>query len=50
MQVLVVCVLLITGLMVYFPVIFIRKMNRLISTVERVEANTRSAASGGAPR
>ncbi|HEX9121003.1 MAG TPA: hypothetical protein VF840_10730 [Terriglobales bacterium] len=43
MQVLVFCVIVITALMVYFPVIFIRKMNRLIATIERVEANTRSA-------
>jgi hypothetical protein len=45
MQWLVACVLVITGLMVYFPVIFIRKMNRLIATIERMEVNTRSAAS-----
>jgi len=45
MQLLAFSVLLMTGLMVYFPVVFIRKMNRLIGAVERMEANTRSNAS-----
>jgi len=45
MQYLAFCLIVITGLMVYFPVIFIRKMNRLIAIMERMEANTRSVAS-----
>ena len=47
MQVLIFCIVLITALMVYFPMIFIRKMNRLIAAIERMETNTRSAASAG---
>jgi hypothetical protein len=31
-----------TLMMVYFPIIFIRKLNNLLKTMERIEANTRS--------
>jgi len=50
MQIIAFCVVLIAGLMVYFPVVFIRKMNRLIRAVERMETNARSAASPTAVR
>ena len=35
------CLLFITGLMVYFPIIFIRKMNRLLAALDKIEMNTR---------
>ncbi len=41
MQWLIFCLFFVTGLLVYFPVIFIRKMNQMIAVLERVEANTR---------
>lgn len=41
MQWVVACLLFITGMVAYFPVIYIRKMNRLIKVLEQIEANTR---------
>ncbi len=35
------CLLFITGIVAYFPVIYIRKTNRAIKTLEQIEANTR---------
>jgi hypothetical protein len=41
MQWVIACLLFITGIVAYFPVIYIRKMNRLIKVLEQIEANTR---------
>ena len=41
MGVLVGCVLFITGIAAYFPIIYIRKTNKLLKTLEQIEANTR---------
>jgi hypothetical protein len=35
------CLLFITGLLVYFPIVFIRKMNQLAAVLSKIEANTR---------
>jgi hypothetical protein len=35
------CLLFITGLLVYFPVIFIRKINHLTVVLDKIEMNTR---------
>ncbi len=35
------CLLFITGMTIYFPVIYIRKTNKLLKTLEQIEANTR---------
>ena len=34
------CVFVITGLTIYFPILFIRKMDKLIRQLEKIEANT----------
>ncbi len=41
MQWIIFCLLFITGLLAYFPVVFIRKMNQVTAVLERIEANTR---------
>jgi hypothetical protein len=41
MQWLIFCLLFITGLMVYFPVIFIRKINHVMAVLDKIEMNTR---------
>ena len=41
MQWVVACLLFITGMVVYFPVVYIRKTNRLIKVLEQIETNTR---------
>jgi hypothetical protein len=33
--------IVITLIVVYFPIIFIRKSNKILETLERIEANTR---------
>ncbi len=48
MQWIVACLVIITGLAIYFPVIYIRKMNRVLGVLEQIEANTRTAV-GSAP-
>ena len=35
------CLLFITGIAAYFPIIYIRKTNRLLKLLEQIEANTR---------
>lgn len=35
------CLLFITGIVAYFPVIYIRKTNKILKTLEQIEANTR---------
>jgi hypothetical protein len=42
MQWIVFCLIIITLMMLYFPTIFIRKMNKLLKTMEQIETNTRS--------
>ena len=42
-QWLIACLLIITAIAVYFPIIFIRKLNRTLAVLERIEVNTRSA-------
>jgi hypothetical protein len=39
------CLFLITGIVVYFPTVIIRKMNRQLRILEQIESNTRGAAS-----
>ncbi len=34
------CVLFITGIVAYFPIIYIRKTNRILKILEQIEANT----------
>ncbi len=41
MQWITACLLFITGIVAYFPVIYIRKTNKLLKTLEQIEANTR---------
>jgi hypothetical protein len=41
MQYVVGCLLFITGIVAYFPIIYIRKTNRLLKILEQIEANTR---------
>ena len=35
------CLIFITGISAYFPVIYIRKTNKILKALERIEANTR---------
>jgi len=41
MQWVVACLLFITGMAVYFPVVYIRKTNKLMKILGQIEANTR---------
>jgi hypothetical protein len=41
MEYLIACVLLIAGLAIYVPVIYIRKTDKLLKVLEQIEANTR---------
>ena len=41
MQILIACVLVITLLAIYGPIIYIRKTNKLQKVLEQIEANTR---------
>ena len=45
-QWLIFCLLFVTGLMFYFPVVYIRKTNRIIEVLEKIERHTRDAAAG----
>jgi hypothetical protein len=40
MQILIACVIIITCLAIYIPVIYIRKTNKLQKILEQIEANT----------
>ncbi len=40
------CVAFIAGMNAYFPVLFIRKMDRLLDVLEQIELNTRRYAPG----
>jgi hypothetical protein len=35
------CVVVITGIAVYVPIMYIRKTNKMLKTLEQIEANTR---------
>lgn len=35
------CVVIITAVTVYFPTIYIRKTNKLMAVLEKIESNTR---------
>ena len=35
------CVVVITGIVVYAPIMYIRKTNKILKTLEQIEANTR---------
>ena len=48
MQWLIACVLILTGITAYFPLVFIRKMNKVLAVLERIEKNTSSAGAGAA--
>ena len=37
------CLLFITGMVAYFPVVYIRKTNKLMKLLEQIEANTRKS-------
>ncbi len=39
MELLAFCLFFITGLALYFPVVYIRKTNRLLRVLEQIEAN-----------
>ena len=41
MQWLIACLLIITGMTIYFPTVLIRKSNRILKVLEQIEANTR---------
>ncbi len=41
MQWIIACLLFITGIVAYFPVIYIRKTNKILKALEQIEANTR---------
>jgi hypothetical protein len=43
MTILIACVLLITCVALYFPVIYIRKTDKLQKILEQIEANTRKS-------
>lgn len=46
MQLLIACVFITAAMVAYFPLVFIRKMNKVMAVLERIEKNT--AAAGGA--
>ncbi len=39
------CVAFLAGMAAYFPVVFIRKMNKVLAALEKIEANTRGMSS-----
>ncbi len=41
MQYVVGCLLFITGIVAYFPIVYIRKTNKVLKVLEQIEANTR---------
>ena len=36
------CLIIITGIVVYFPTVYIRKMNQVLKVLQEIEANTRA--------
>jgi hypothetical protein len=45
---LVACLVIVTGIVVYFPTVYIRKMNRVLKVLQEIEANTRAALGSAA--
>ena len=43
MQYVIACLLFITGIVAYFPIVYIRKTNKLLKVLEQIETNTRKA-------
>ncbi len=43
MEVLIGCVLIITFIAIYSPIVYIRKANKLLKVLEQIEANGRKA-------
>jgi hypothetical protein len=41
---LVACLVIVTGIVIYFPIVYIRKMNRVLNVLRDIEVNTRLAA------
>ena len=39
--ILIFCVVILTAVSVYFPTIYIRKTNKLLAVLEKIESNTR---------
>jgi hypothetical protein len=42
------CLVVVTGIVLYFPVVYIRKMNRVLRVLQDIEANTRSTVASAA--
>ena len=40
MSIVVGCILFITGIVLHFPIVYIRKTNRMLRVLEQIEANT----------
>jgi hypothetical protein len=45
---LVACLLIITGIVVYFPTVYIRKMNQVLKVLQEIEAHHRAALGASA--
>ncbi len=45
---LVACLVIVTGIVVYFPIVYIRKMNRVLGVLRDIETNTRATAGSAA--
>jgi len=43
MQWIIACLIFITGIVAYFPVIYIRKFNRMLDVLKQIEQNTRKS-------
>jgi len=43
MQYVVGCLLFITGIVAYVPIVYIRRTNRMLKLLEQIEANTRKS-------
>jgi hypothetical protein len=41
---LIACLVIVTGIVIYFPVVYIRKMNRVLDVLRQIETNTHSGA------
>jgi hypothetical protein len=35
------CIIVVTAISIYFPIVYIRKTNKLLKKLEEIEANTR---------
>lgn len=47
---LIACLVIVTGIVIYFPVVYIRKMNRVLEVLRQIEANTHAAAGSATAR